>query len=284
MLKHLKTAVATAFAIVLTAIMASCSNEEDVKNPAATTGAASAMESTLQDSYSAILNADLSLDPDAPASRSTKATIDPSMRAANVYVKMPAYYDRADVAMVQQAHTMDDLWRISKEVGAELSFVETTKADMVLTLSEEKAKEALAPLLAESKRYLYSKGFTEFDIQNMLKATNVSEADLIPLVLGLSRIEQKQNEYIAEKGFTNYVSLSPSDQRDALMNWDGFNDCVLEAFGLVVLEHFFEAIVTKQLTQQVIMETLLFTAKKYSTWIAAGFLVYDVGKCVIQNW
>ena len=149
MLKHLKTAVATAFAIVLTAIMASCSNEEDVKNPAATTGAASAMESTLQDSYSAILNADLSLDPDAPASRTTKAAIDPSMRAANVYVKMPAYYDHADVAMVQQAHSVNDLLAVTREVGAQLSFEKTVDTDIVITLSEDKAKQTLMPLISE---------------------------------------------------------------------------------------------------------------------------------------
>ncbi len=62
MFKRFKSAVATAVAIVITIAMASCSNEEDVKNPAATTSTASAMESTLQDSYSAILNADLSLE------------------------------------------------------------------------------------------------------------------------------------------------------------------------------------------------------------------------------
>ncbi len=281
MLKQLKTAVLAAIAIVLSATMASCSNEEDVKNPAEPSVAASGIETTLQDSYSSILNADLSLD---TPSRSTKASFDANKRAANIYVKMPAYYDRADIAMVEKAHTMDDLWRITKEVGAELSFVETSKADMVLTLSEEKAKEVLMPLLEESKRYLYSKGFSEFDIQTMLRAANASEADLIPLVIGFSEVEKKKEEYIGENGLTGFISLTPSEQQDALMNWDGFNGCVLEAFGLVVLERFIEAIVSKQLTQQVVLETLLFTAKKYSSWIAAGFLAYEVGKCVIQNW
>lgn len=281
MLKQFKTAVLAAIAIVLSATMASCSNEEDVKNPAEPSVAASGIETTLQDSYSSILNADLSLD---TPSRSTKASFDANKRAANIYVKMPAYYDRADIAMVEKAHTMDDLWRITKEVGAELSFVETSKADMVLTLSEEKAKEVLMPLLEESKRYLYSKGFSEFDIQTMLRAANASEADLIPLVIGFSEVEKKKEEYIGENGLTGFISLTPSEQQDALMNWDGFNGCVLEAFGLVVLERFIEAIVSKQLTQQVVLETLLFTAKKYSSWIAAGFLAYEVGKCVIQNW
>ena len=151
MFKRFKSAVATAVAIVLTIAMASCSNEEDVKNPAATTSAASAMESTLQDSYSAILNADLSLDPDAPASRSTKAAIAPSMRAANVYVKMPAYYDRADVVMVQQAHSVNDLLAVTREVGAQLSFEKTVDTDLVITLSEDKAKQTLMPLI--SKRH-----------------------------------------------------------------------------------------------------------------------------------
>lgn len=281
MLKQFKTAVLAAIAIVLSATMTSCSNEEDVKNPAEPSVAASGIETTLQDSYSSILNADLSLD---TPSRSTKASFDANKRAANIYVKMPAYYDRADIAMVEKAHTMDDLWRITKEVGAELSFVETSKADMVLTLSEEKAKEVLMPLLEESKRYLYSKGFSEFDIQTMLRAANASEADLIPLVIGFSEVEKKKEEYIGENGLTGFISLTPSEQQDALMNWDGFNGCVLEAFGLVVLERFIEAIVSKQLTQQVVLETLLFTAKKYSSWIAAGFLAYEVGKCVIQNW
>ncbi len=280
MLKHLKTAVATAFAIVLTAIMASCSNEEDVKNPAATTGAASAMESTLQDSYSAILNADLSLDPDAPASRTTKAAIDPSMRAANVYVKMPAYYDHADVAMVQQAHSVNDLLAVTREVGAQLSFEKTVDTDIVITLSEDKAKQTLMPLISECKKYLYSKGFSEKDIQEMIASENASEADLIALVITCSELEETRDKYMADKNFTDYIFMNEPTHQDTMMSWSKVGGCLLHAIGVNAVKEAILLFGAHEVSKKVAIQIFKVVVKKYAGWVGAALIAVDFIDCL----
>ena len=109
---------------------------------------------------------------------------------------MPAYYDRADVVMVQQAHSVNDLLAVTREVGAQLSFEKTVDADLVITLSEDKAKQTLMPLISECKKYLYSKGFSEKDIQEMIASENASEADLIALVITCSELEETRDKYM----------------------------------------------------------------------------------------
>lgn len=54
-------------------------------------------------------------------------------------------------------------------------------------ISIEDAKEALQPTLVEAKNYLYSKGYTDADIEYLLSADAegpaMSEADLIPAII-----------------------------------------------------------------------------------------------------
>lgn len=59
----------------------------------------------------------------------------------------------------------------------------------------EKVAESLNPLVIESKEYLYSKGFSENAIQQMLTENNGTELDLIPFVIALTEIEKNQSTF-----------------------------------------------------------------------------------------
>ncbi|MDE6696976.1 MAG: hypothetical protein K2K25_08850 [Muribaculaceae bacterium] len=66
----------------------------------------------------------------------------------------------------------------------------------VILVSEEETLEALKPMIDKSKQYLYRKGFTDSEIDEMLTENNVSPAYLIPLVLAL--MEDEENHEAAE--------------------------------------------------------------------------------------
>ena len=59
----------------------------------------------------------------------------------------------------------------------------------------EKVADSLNPLVIESKEYLYSKGFSENAIQQMLTENNGTELDLIPFVIALTEIEKNQSTF-----------------------------------------------------------------------------------------
>lgn len=61
--------------------------------------------------------------------------------------------------------------------------------EAVIYVSEEKTLEALMPLIEQSKNYLYRKGFSDAEINEMLIENNASPAALIPLTLLLSEDE-----------------------------------------------------------------------------------------------
>lgn len=282
MLKQFKTAVLAAIAIVLSATMTSCSNEEDVKNPAEPSVAASGIETTLQDSYSSILNADLSLD---TPSRSTKASFDANKRAANIYVKMPAYYDRADIAFVEKAHSVNDLLTVTREVGAQLSFEKTADTDLVISLSEDKAIETLTPLISECKKYLYTKGFSEKDIQEMIKENGVTEADIVPFVMALTEIEDNKNASFQFDGNLDGViyAVGFEPQNEAKIDWNKAGKCAIKALGFDM----FYAIGQSTLkTWGVAAMKRAFTtvAKKLAGPIGVAIMVGEFTGCYFDLW
>jgi|GEM_PF-6458131 len=53
----------------------------------------------------------------------------------------------------------------------------------------EPIESALQPSVIEAKKYLYTKGFTDQDIHEMIVEENGNELDLIPFVIGLASLE-----------------------------------------------------------------------------------------------
>lgn len=57
----------------------------------------------------------------------------------------------------------------------------------------ENIKISLIPLISESKQYLYSKGFSDYDISEMMKENNGTEEDLILFVMSLTQAEKSSD-------------------------------------------------------------------------------------------
>ncbi len=62
-----------------------------------------------------------------------------------------------------------------------------------LNVPIENIKISLIPLISESKQYLYSKGFSDYDISEMMKENNGTEEDLILFVMSLTQAEKSSD-------------------------------------------------------------------------------------------
>jgi hypothetical protein len=65
-------------------------------------------------------------------------------------------------------------------------------AEVVVNIPEEPIRQALNPLAQDAKNYLYSKGVTDQQINDLLIEENAEEIDLIPFVKQLIAIEEEQ--------------------------------------------------------------------------------------------
>ena len=87
------------------------------------------------------------------------------------------------------------------ETNAILQYETTpTNEDYQINLPIETITNSLNPLVLESKQYLYTKGFSEQDIQQMIAEENAEEVDLIPFVMALTQTES--NQTVAANSFS----------------------------------------------------------------------------------
>lgn len=82
-----------------------------------------------------------------------------------------------------------------RNAGVQISLVNDGAYTNSISLSESECTAALQPLVADSKQYLYGKGFSEVDIQRMLLENGATELALIPFVTALAEEEEYQNSH-----------------------------------------------------------------------------------------
>ncbi len=119
-----------------------------------------------------------------------------------VYMQFPDAVNPETETVFQNIHSMDGLVDLIHEAKATLQYEpNSTNTDYPLSLPLETITNSLAPLIIESKEYLYSKGFTEQDIQQMIAEEGAAEIDLIPFVMALTSVENMQPTVKRRSGF-----------------------------------------------------------------------------------
>ncbi len=103
----------------------------------------------------------------------------------------------------------------------------TGSPNHLIEVSVEAVSNSLTPLINESKQYLYSKGFTESDIQQMLIEENGLETDLIPFAMVLTQLENEIPS-VAFNPFSFFISNTYARE----LTGDDFIRCGIVAIGL----------------------------------------------------
>lgn len=142
----------------------------------------------------------------------------------------PEYY-RKDV---KELNTLDDMLRLSHHTAAEFTLEKNENVRDSIYLSETVAKEQLYPLVEKSKIYLLSKGFSEKDIEDMLKENNADETELVSFVLALTEKENKENSQmeIMSSFLNNPLPFVTSAKAYPTINWNKAGNCAIKALGV----------------------------------------------------
>lgn len=127
--------------------------------------------------------------------------------------------------LVSKATTIQDLSDIVSKANATLTYEGNgSNPNYYVNVSVEAMEQSLQPLVNDAKQYLYAKGFSQNDIQNMVEVENGKDEDLILLVMNLIEVEQKHtlaNNYVIP--FVNYAQ--------AKLYWKDYARCAGVAIG-----------------------------------------------------
>lgn len=129
--------------------------------------------------------------------------------------------------------TLGDLLKLTETAGVVVSLERNELTTDSLCFSNNEAKEKLAPSVQKSKEYLYSYGFTDDSIQQMLDENNADETALVPFVLAC--IEHEKNSLTAYSYKPlDMNSLFASNANAFTIDWDKASNCAVSALGLDV--------------------------------------------------
>jgi hypothetical protein len=144
-----------------------------------------------------------------------------------VYLDFPSDDYNGTISSINSISSLSDF--ISTH-NATLQYDETaTNSTYQFDILVDNVVSSLDPLVLESKQYLYSKGFTEQDIQDMLIQEGGQETDLVPYVMMLVNIEN--NGIAMSKQYPNFFVNSAY----AKVGWEDYVNCAIIAIGADVL-------------------------------------------------
>ena len=155
----------------------------------------------------------------------------------DIYISFPDSTEEKYYREVNFLKTIEDLFKLRHRTGAEFSLKDSLQYSCKIQISEKAAVESLKPFVTPSKRFLYKRGFTEEEINDMLKENNATESDLVLLALVVNEQEVK-NQQVAKAASINSFNfmdlfVTPAYAQDVKCTTilkDVF-DCAIEALG-----------------------------------------------------
>ncbi|MCL2683525.1 MAG: hypothetical protein FWE63_08645 [Bacteroidales bacterium] len=144
-----------------------------------------------KDSFHSVLRANMNNVGSVPTGSNSK---NPSGEFQTIYLDFPEITPEIQnkIDDVNSIRSISDL--IVSE-GAILEFTNFGKNVKVqFDIPVKEAEKSLDPMIVEAKKYLYSKGFSEQELQTMIATEEATEYDLIPLVIFLQETAFSQNE------------------------------------------------------------------------------------------
>lgn len=154
----------------------------------------------------------------------------PGSGGIQTYIDFPANVSSETIDFYQSVNSIEDLAILIDNYDGTLQYEPSaSNSSYPINLPLETIEQSLAPLVQQSKDYLYTKGFTEQDIQQMITEENAEETDLIPLVMAITQAEN--GNLVASNNF----GLIPINMAYAKVNWQQVGHCAMHALGVDIL-------------------------------------------------
>lgn len=147
----------------------------------------------------------------------------------NIYLEFPSDISTETQGLLYNTNTIQELSNLIDYSEAVIQYEPTaTNADYMLQVPVAEVYDRLNPLIEESRQYLYAKGFTSQDIQDMLTEEGGKEEDLIPFVMALV---QAENSPPISRNYMDFFITSAHAKLDA----SDYVRCAAVAIGADVL-------------------------------------------------
>ena len=190
-----------------------------------------------------------------------------------IYLSFPTEVNAETYNMFQNTNSIQELADLVQRTDAIVQYQPTsTNSNFALDVPVETVSNSLSPLVQESKQYLYSRGFTEQEIQQMIAENNATEADLIPLVMSIISLEPPPIAH-------NYLALYPINTAYANMTWSEVGRCAIHAIGVDILFSLGSSTATVW-TVAAIKTAFKTVAKRMLGPIGIAIAVIDFGLCL----
>ncbi len=167
---------------------------------------------------------------------------------------------------------MSDIVNVINSYDASVTYSKSGSG-ISLQVPTEKLVEKLEPSLQAAKNYLYSRGFSQQELTNMINEENGQEIDLIPFVMALVTIEDDSRTAI---GFSElfFNSAYAGD-----VTWKDYARCAMVAIGADVLWSLGGSS-AKTWSKSAMRKAFKIVAKRFLGPIGVAISVVTFGVCI----
>jgi len=194
-----------------------------------------------------------------------------------VYLDFPQGTTPENISMVYQITSVQQLADLQNSTNAVIQYSPTPEnSNNQVQVHIDALNNSLIPLINESKQYLYAKGLTEQNIQDMLLEHNGKTEDLIPFVMALTNAEV-QPETFSRNYLSPFVNTA-----NAKLNANDYLMCGIVAIGADVLYSLGSSGLATWSTQ-LIMRSFAVVAKRFLGPIGVAIAVVSFGVCLAER-
>lgn len=207
----------------------------------------------------------------------------------DVYINFPDSTDKKYIEEAKLIKTIEDLLKLQHKTAAEFSLKDSSLFSCKIQISKKAADEAIKPLIAPSKKFLYNRGFSENEVKDMLKENNATESDLVLLTLVVNEMEMK-NQQVAKTASVNTFNILDLFVTPAYANNDLYEkcttllkdsyDCAKDVLGLTDVQAF---LIAGNMTKKSIRQLFKKIATRSASKFAAIIAVAEFGKCLYDK-
>jgi hypothetical protein len=147
---------------------------------------------------------------------------------------------------------------------------------LCISINKEETKKALSPAINSAKNYLYSSGFNDSDIVEILNGED--DSTLVPLVQLMICSETSPVAYNSN----DFVNLMFGVQTVNAQNWSKIGKCAKQAFGLDDLREFRDWKNMKKGAQKKLLRRVAgkMVARYASAWLGVGLIIGEFALCM----
>ena len=208
----------------------------------------------------------------------------------DVYINFPDSTDKKKyIEEAKLIKTIEDFLKLQHKTAAEFSLKDSSLFSYKIQISEKAADEAIKPLIAPSKKFLYERGFSENEIKDMLKENNATESDLVLLTLVVNEKEIK-NQQVAKTASVNTFNILDLFVTPAYANNDlcekctklakDAYDCTKKVLGFSNFGLFYAY---KTMTKETIKQIFINLVKSYSGKVCIALAVAEFIWCLYSK-